>query len=33
MGIWDKERRTFTNQHELYNEEAMEGMFEVTGLI
>ena len=32
MGIWDKEKRTFTNPNELHNEEAMEVMFEGTGI-
>ena len=32
MGIWDKEKHTFTNPSELHNEEATEGMFEGTGL-
>ena len=32
MGIWDKEKRTSTNPNEIHNEEAMEGMFEGTGL-
>ena len=32
MGIFDKEKRTFTDPDELHNEEAMEGMFNGTGL-
>ena len=32
MGIWDKGKRTFADSNELHNEDAMEGMFEVTGL-
>ena len=32
MGIWDKEKCTFTDPNELHNEEAMEGMFKFTGL-
>ena len=31
MGIWDKDKRDFTYPNELNNEEAMEGMFEVSG--
>ena len=27
MGIWDKEKHTFTDPNELHNEEAMEGVF------
>ena len=32
MGILDKEKLTSTDRNELHNEEAMEGMFKVTGL-
>ena len=32
MGIWDKDKCTFTNPNELHNEEEMEGIFEDTGL-
>ena len=32
MGIWDKQKHTFTKPVELHNEEAMEVMFEGTGL-
>ena len=32
MGIWDKEKRTFTNPNGLHNEEDMEGIFKGTGL-
>ena len=32
MGIWDKDKCTFTNTKELHNEVAIEGMFEGTGL-
>ena len=32
MGIWNKENSTFAYPNELHNEEAMEGMFESTGL-
>ena len=32
MGIWDKYKRTFIDPNELHNEEAMEGMFEDTGI-
>ena len=32
MGIWDKYKRTFTKPNELHNEEAMESMFEGTGI-
>ena len=32
MDIWDKDKRTFTEPNELHNEEAMEGMFKITGL-
>ena len=32
MGIWDKEKRTFTDPNELHNEEAMEDMFKGTCL-
>ena len=33
MGIWDKEKGTFTKPYELYNKEATEGMFGGTGLM
>ena len=33
MGIWDKDKRTFTNPNNLHNEEAMEGMFEGTWIM
>ena len=32
MGIWDKEKRIFTDPNELHNKKATEGMFEGTGL-
>ena len=32
MGILDKDKRTFTYPNEIHNEEAMEGMFNVTGI-
>ena len=32
MGIWYKEKRTFTDPNYQHNEEATEGMFEGTGL-
>ena len=32
MGIWDKYKRTFIDPNELHNEEAMEVMFEDTGI-
>ena len=32
MGIWDKEKRTFTHPNKLHNEEAMEVIFKGTGL-
>ena len=32
MGIWDKEKRTFTDPNELHNEKAMEGMLEGTDI-
>ena len=32
MGIWGKEKCTFTNPNELDNEEAMEGIFKGTGI-
>ena len=32
MGIWDKDKRTFTNPNDLHNEGVMEGMFNGTGL-
>ena len=32
MGIWDKDKRTFSNPNELNNEELVEFMFEGTGL-
>ena len=31
MDIWYKNKRTVTNPNDLHNEEAMEGMFKVTG--
>ena len=33
MGIWDKEKRTFTNPNELNNEDAIEGMSKGTGIM
>ena len=33
MGIWDKEKCTFANPNELHNEESIEGIFKVTGII
>ena len=33
MGIWDKDKRTFTKPNELHNVEAMESMFKGTGLM
>ena len=32
MGIWDKDKRTFAKPNYLDNQDAMEGMFEGTGL-
>ena len=32
MGIWDKDKCTFTNPNKLHNKEVMEGMFEGTSL-
>ena len=32
MGIWDKDKRAFTEPNEMHNEEAMEYMFKGTGL-
>ena len=33
MGIWDKDKRTFTKPNELHNGESMESMFKGTGLM
>ena len=33
MVIWDKDKHTFTEPNDLYNEEDMEGMLEGTGLM
>ena len=32
MGIWGREKRTFTEPNELYNEESTEGILEGTGI-
>ena len=32
MGILDEEKRTFADPNELHNEEAIEDMFEGTGI-
>ena len=33
MGIWDKDKLTFTNSNELHNGEVVEFMFKGTGLL
>ena len=32
MGIWDKDKRTFTNTNKLHDKEKIKGMFEGTWL-